>query len=334
MNQPASKAPPTWLIVFAFICIYLTWGTTYRAMQEGVRTERLPPALFGGVRIALAGLILLGVQWLRSQSIRLVRGEFWGLLVTGCLLFVGGNGLMTLSLRSVNSGESAVLAATTPLWMALFSLPLARGDRLNLLGWAGLILGVVGVGVLLAPRLREPAVFFQNLDPLYCLGSACAWAIGALCVRHLHLQTPRMTSASYQMIFGGICLSLLGWAWGEVDQLPERYSARAIFVFFYLLFVGSLCGFVAFNWLLAHVSAAKVGTYAYVNPLIAVLIGWFWDEPFTGWLAAGFFLVLAAVFLVRRGERPPRPRTAHQGETMELPTPLTVDGIAAAANKG
>ncbi len=308
MNRPAAEtAPPAWLVFFAFASIYLTWGTTYKAMAIGVRDEHLPPLLFGGTRVLCGGVVLWFIQLLRGESLRLTLRQTGWLVLVGAMLFVGGNGLITLGLRTVPSGTSAVIAASTPLWMAFFSLLLPHGDRLRALGWAGLALGMVGVFLLAQkPTGNEP---FRWLDVGFCFGSALAWGIGSLLVRHLYIPLPRMTSASYQMLFGGLAQIGAGLLLGESEQVPAQLSTAAVLTFLYLLCVGSLWGFLAFNWLLGHVSAAKVGTYSYVNPAIAILIGWYAGEAMTFPLLAGMTIILLAVFLVRQGEKRPLPKT-------------------------
>ena len=228
-----------------------------------------------------------------------------GLLFAAGFLFVGGNGLISAALQYVGSGETAVLAATATLWIALASMCFPGGDRLRPLGWAGLMAGLVGVVVLQLPAIREQGFSFaRNVGPWLVLGSAGCWGVGSVLLRQTPIRMPRLTSAGYQMAFGGLGMSLVGLTLGESP--PETVSVSTIGVFIYLLVFGSLIAFLAFHFLLEHVPATKVGTYAYVNPLVAVLLGAWWrGEPFTGALVGGMVLILLAVFLVRIGE-PPR----------------------------
>ncbi len=302
-NTPAKHParPTTWTIVFAFAIIYTSWGTTYLAIKRGVKDEHLPPALFGGARVGLAGLLLLGYLAARGQSLRLARREVATVAVTGCILFVGGNGLITAAEKTVPSGVAAVLAATTPLWIGLLTVLWPGGERLSGRGWLGLVVGLAGVLLLLGPKLGDPADFVRDVGPLLVLGSALSWACGSLVMRHHRLEGSHLTAAGYQMAIGGGCLTLLGLVSGEASRLPEQVTVGAVGSFVYLLVVGSLVGFVAYNWLLGHVSAAKVSTYAYVNPAVAVLIGWADGEEMTVWLAGGIAVILAGVALVRGG---------------------------------
>jgi drug/metabolite transporter (DMT)-like permease len=195
------------------------------------------------------------------------------------------------------------LAATTPLWVGVFELGLPRGDRLSWRGWLGLLLGLVGVLVLCVPQFEMSTSLTADKGIFFALGSAIFWAMGSLVGRHRRVTCSHLTSAAYQMILGGGCLTLVGVASGELGRLPEHITPKAFTAFAWLLVAGSLVGFVAFNWLLAHVSVAQVGTYAYVNPAIAVVIGLLDHEEATAWLFVAIAVILVGVALVRGGIR-------------------------------
>jgi drug/metabolite transporter (DMT)-like permease len=171
--------------------------------------------------------------------------------------------------------------------------------------------------VLLADRLREPVTFLGDGGLFLVLGSSCSWALGSLVLRHRGLACSHLAAAAWQMIIGGGSLALIGCGCGELRQLPKEITWGACVAFFYLLIVGSLIGFVAFNWLLGHVPAAKVGTYAYVNPVVAVFVGWWLaHERVHGGLVAGVVIILTGVALVRKGAEsvspdPPRRQGFH-----------------------
>jgi drug/metabolite transporter (DMT)-like permease len=305
--------PATWKLVLAFAVVYVSWGTTYFAIRAGVHAERLPPALFGGVRVGLAGWILLAFLALRGEPLRMPKGEVFWVILSGLLLFVGGNGLITFALDNVPSGVTAVLVAATPLWVALMEFAWPGGDRLSARGWLGLLIGLGGVSILLGPKLLADfrglgdfgtlGELFQHAGPLWVLGSSLFWALGSLLLRYRHREGSRLASAAYQMIVGGMATALLGVALGELHQLTsDQLTWGAGLSFFYLLIVGSLMGFVAFNWLLGQVSATMVGTYAYVNPLVAILVGWLLGgEEMTLSIVAGMVVILSGVALIRRG---------------------------------
>jgi drug/metabolite transporter (DMT)-like permease len=297
------------VVVLAFALLYLSWGTTFYAIRAGVHTYHLPPALFSGVRVGLAGWLLLAYLRLRGEPLRVPLRELFWIAVSGVLLFVFGNGLLTVAMDTVPSGAGAVLGATTPLWMALLEVLWPWGERLPLRGWLGLVIGLLGVLLLLAPDLASPADLLENAGPLLILASACAWALASVILRYRRRSGSHLTAAAYQMIVGGTGLALVGVALGETGRLtPGLFTAGAVASFTYLLVVGSLIGFVAFNWLLEHVSATLVGTYAYVNPLVAIVVGWLLGgEELTGLVLAGMVVILAGVALVRgAGVRPRR----------------------------
>jgi len=300
----SDPSPPSPLqIGIAFGILYIVWGTTYLAIQIGVLNENLPPLLFAGTRIGSAGLILLALQLARRQKLRMARADFAGIAVGALLLFVLGNGIISIALKTVASGESAVLAATTTLWVAAAAMVMPGGDRLRIVGWLGLLLGFVGVVVIKLPALREQGFSFaSNLGPWLVLCSAAAWGVGTVLLRKATINLPRLTSAGWQMALGGGLMFLLGLLRGETP--PETISAASIGAFLYLLVFGSLTAFVAFNWLLEHVPAPRVTTYAYVNPLVAVLLGtWLHDEDMAPTLILGMLVILAGLFLVRHGTR-------------------------------
>ncbi len=301
-------APPArWKIIVAFALVYISWGTTYLAIGKGV--EVFPPALFGGGRLMTAGLILLAFLALCGRSLRISWTQFWWTVLIGSLMFVGGNGLLTVGEMFVPSGVASVMVATTPLFIACLEMSWPHGERLTLAGWAGLLAGLVGVSLLLVPGLDNPEELFRGGGPLLLLGSSISWAVGSFIVRHRKLQVDHLLAAGLQMTIGGAVLVLIGLSIGEYRSIHvSNFNAQGVGAFFYLLVVGSLIGFVAFNWLLGHVSATGVGTYAYVNPVVAIVVGWLLNgEEITVWIVSGMLVILAGVALVRgigtRGKR-------------------------------
>jgi drug/metabolite transporter (DMT)-like permease len=327
-SQSSPRRPAAWALILAFALVYVSWGTTYLAIKRGVKDEHLPPALFGGVRVCLAGLILLSYLALRGENLRLSRRDLFGVTLGGVLLFVGGNNLLALAERTVPSGVAAIIAATTPLWIALLGMFWPGGDRLGGRGWLGLLIGLGGVVLLLWPTLHHPSDFLSDYGPLLMLASAASWSLGALFLRHWGLRAPHLATAAYQMAIGGACQALTGVAAGEIAELPAQITAGAVGAFVYLLIVGSLIGFVAFNWLLGHVSAARAGTYAYVNPIIALFVGCLVDgEELTFWALGGISVILTGVALVRGGGHPRVLAAADKNSRDELVEPEEVGTI-------
>jgi drug/metabolite transporter (DMT)-like permease len=301
LDTPATRRPSAWAVVLALALAYTSWGTTYFAIREGVK--EFPPALFGGARITLAGIVLWLYLACTGRPVRLPLRELFWTALAGCILFVGGNGLITVAEQTVQSGEASVLAATTPLWMVLLELLWPWGERLTLRGWLGLLLGLGGVLVVL-PLPHNPADLFRHPGPFLVLSSAFCWGLGSFLLRRRRRRLAPLTSATYQMILGGGALAVLGLLTGEAGHLgSEHFTAPAVCSFFYLLVVGSLVGFLAYTWLLHHVSAALAGTYAYVNPVVAVIVGAvLGGEMITLPIVGGMAVILAGVALVRREE--------------------------------
>lgn len=297
--------PAAWAVAVAFVVLYLSWGTTYMAIRIGVHDEKLPPCLFAGLRIGSAGALLLVYLLVRRQPVWLGGSELLWVALSGVLLFVIGNGGLTIAEDKVASGTAAVLGATTPLWIGLIETFWPGGDRLKLRGWFGLLAGLGGVVLLVRSQTVDQAGSTDLWALLLVPAASLAWAIGSLVVRHRRHGRIHLAAACYQMIIGGGALTLAGLAIGEGKQLAEHpVTAGGAAAFFYLLVVGSLVGFVAFNWLLSHVSAALVGTHAYVNPVVAILVGWLLaSEALTGSLVVGMVVILVGVALVRGGIR-------------------------------
>ncbi len=300
MPAVSRPRPQTWQVLLALSLVYASWGTTYLAIHEGVKT--LPPGLFGGVRVTCAGLVLLAYLLARRQFVLLPARDLFGTLVVGVLMFVFGNGLVSLAEKTVPSGMASVLVATTPLWMALLEMTSPHGERLTWRSWLGLLAGLIGVALLCADR-QEGNEGGTPLGYALVLGSASAWALGSFVSRRYRTGASPFVLATYQMILGGLSLTMVGLAMGEANQLqPESFTVNAVGAFFYLLVVGSLVGFVAFTWLLGHVSATLAGTYAYVNPVVALVAAVLLDHEAIGWpVVAGMGVILLGVALVRQG---------------------------------
>ena len=325
---PLSRRPAPWKLALALALVYVAWGTTYLAIRQGVRT--LPPGLFAGSRVALAGLAVVAFLGMSGGTVRLSGRDALLAWLSGALMFVGGNGLLTYAETTVPSGLAAVLAATTPLWLALLEAAWPRGERLAARGWLGLLLGLAGVALLGSDSLfPPPGAAVLGAGPLLVLGSAAAWAAGSFLHRHGRSRAPHLTAAAYQMLFGGGSMAVVGLAMGEGGRLtPACLTAGAIGAFFYLLVVGSLVGFVAYNWLLGHAPAALAGTYAYVNPVVALLVGWLLaDETPSAAVVGGVAVILLGVALVRLGGVRPQ-RGKGGGIESEDCIPPALGGVA------
>lgn len=309
---PHAPSPPAWQVGLALGLVYVCWSTTYLAIQEGVRT--LPPLLFGGTRVMLAGLVLLAWLALRGQLVGMAGRAVVGMWLAGSLMFLGGNGLITIGQQTVPSGLASVLVATTPLWLALLEWLLPGGERLPAVAWIGLLAGLVGVGFLAMARGLDSVG--SAVGMLLCLGSAFAWSVGSIVTRYWPSRCSLVQTAAMHLTLGGMTMVGLGLAVGEGGVMTaERLTPSAVFAFVWLLVVGSLMGFVAYVWLLGHVSSTLAGSYAYVNPALAILIGWaLGGEAITAGVVAGLAVILCGVGLVRSAQPATPPVETAQAE--------------------
>jgi drug/metabolite transporter (DMT)-like permease len=293
------------LTVVNLLVLYLVWGSTYLAIRIMVRT--VPPLFGAGVRFVIAGLVLLCWYALRTrQWPTLNRRELGGAAVTGLLIIGGGLGLLTIGEHTVPSGLSALVIASMPLWVVVFRLMFRERPRPSVL--LGLLVGFSGVAVLLVPAGLNGPIALTGL--LILLASAISEAAGSFCTPRLALPADPALTAGVQMLVAGPLLVVVGLAAGEHAD-PERWSGESIWALLYLIGPGSIVAFGSLIWLLTHTPVSVATTYAYVNPAIALILGWLLlYEQITIGVAVGGVLVIAAVVLVLYGERESEPEHA------------------------
>ncbi|MGH7563482.1 MAG: EamA family transporter [Gemmatimonadota bacterium] len=289
MPDRSSGSPAAVGFAYALVCV--VWGSTYLFIKLGV--EVLPPFLLGGVRFSIAGMILLAICLALGRRMP-DRGTFARVAGVSVLLLVIGNGLLNTSERHLSSGLAALLVVTFALWTTLFAM-LGRGaERLSQTGWLGLLIGVAGVAILVRPF---EAVESSWTGVIAVLVASFAWAVGTVYARRsLRGVDPFAASAIETAVAGPLMLG--------VHLVLERdaavsWNGQAWLAVLYLAGMGSLVGFTAYVYITAHMSSSKVGTYAYVNPVVAVLLGW-WilDEAVTWRFLAGGVTVLLGLLLV------------------------------------
>ena len=259
-TQPAARAPSATTVAIALATVYVVWGSTYLAIRYAL--AGFPPYLLGGFRFVIAGSVMLVFLRGRGEALP-TRPQWRNAAIMGLLLLGLGNGLVNFAEQSVSSGLAAVAVAAAPIWMSLFAR--LRGDHPSRLEWLGVAIGFVGVVWLNAGSSLRASPY--GLVAL--LVASLSWSFGSIWSRGRDLPSPFMTAAA-QMLAAGIAMTLAGFAMGERVQHP---SGVAIGAFFYLVVMGSLVGFTAYVWLLRHVRPALAGSYAYVNPAIAVMLG-------------------------------------------------------------
>jgi drug/metabolite transporter (DMT)-like permease len=285
----------------ALATIYVVWGSTFLAIAVAVRD--LPPFLSMALRHLVAGALLFAWVWYRRGGhLQLGRREWGAAFIFGGALFLVGHGGLAWAQQDVPSGVAALLVGTIPFWFAILAR-VAFGERLGRRALVGLVLGFAGVALLVDPSGGEGA---EPIGVLVIAFSAFAWAAGSLWSRRLPLPQDTLLSAAMGMLAGGALLAVVSGLGGELDD--GRFTVDALTAIGYMVVVGSLIGFSAYVWLLKVAPASTVSTYAYVNPVIAVILGWaFNDEVITGrTLLAGAAIVVGVALMVsRRVEKEP-----------------------------
>lgn len=285
-------------LVLAFAAVYVIWGSTYLAIRISIET--IPPFLMAGVRFVAAGAALYGIASLRGAASPTARQ--WGAAaIAGALLLLGGNGAVVWAEQWVPSGTVALLVATVPLWMVTLDWLVWRGQRPGPYVVLGLIAGFVGVFLLASgSEIGLSDGRMGVIGAIVVLLGALSWAVGSLYTRTATLPASTYRSIAMQMLTGGVFLSLLSLAFGEPATFdPSQVSVRSAAALVYLIVFGALIGFSAYIWLLSNSTAARVSTYAYVNPVVALFLGW-WivDEPLTPRTLLASAIVVGSVALV------------------------------------
>ncbi len=278
--------------------VYVIWGSTYLAIR--IMVETVPPLLGAGLRFGLAGAVMLLALAARGRRVRVTRPELVGAGLVGVALCFGGNGLVTVAERDVPSGLAALIIASIPLFIVVYRL--LAGDRPAGATLAGVLVGFAGVGVLLLPGGRPEDV---PLGPtLLILLAASLWALGSFGAQRLAMPRDPLVSTGWQMLIGGGAMLVCAVPAGELSSLDvARFSADSVAAFAYLVVAGSLIAFTAYAWLLQRAPISQVATYAYVNPVVAVVLGALVLDEVIGWpMLAGTALVLPAVAVIVRRE--------------------------------
>lgn len=301
--MPAASRPPTWKTLLAFAIIYLVWGSTFLAIRIGV--EEVPPFLLAALRFLAAGIVLY--VWMLVHGERSPSGRQWSsILIIALLIFVLDYGLVFWAEQRVPSGLTAVMLATIPAFMALSEIVFLRTQRLTLRLALALFIGLAGVAVLMSRSLNLGGAPIDTAGAIALIVGSISWSVASALSRKLPLPESKVMSSGAQMLAGGILLALTSVALGELPRFhPTTVSGAAWLSLLYLIVAGSIIAFTAYVWLIHHHSPTKVGTYAYVNPVLAVLLGYFFAGESLGLRTVlGTLFVLISVVVITTTPRP------------------------------
>jgi drug/metabolite transporter (DMT)-like permease len=295
-----------WYGLFNLLIVYIVWGSTYLAIRIGVREgSGFPPLYLAGTRVLVAGFILLGLALLKKQRIRLTKREFILLVTSGVMLWLGGNGMVVFAEQHVDSGIAALIIGSTPLGVALMEFVIDRRPPTALM-IISMLIGFAGVGLLSAPAFRS-GVSSNITSVIMILIGSLLWGGGSLLQSRKPVRVPPEVSSAYQHLAGAAALLMAAFIIGEPIPHPIH---EALLAWGYLVIFGSVLAFTAFVRALQLLPTNLVMTYAYVNPVIAVVLGWLiLNEQITGWTIGGMALILigvAGVFRARYKMKAPK----------------------------
>ena len=289
--------PATWKILLAFSIIYFVWGSTFLAIRVGVR--EVPPLILAAIRFSIAGLALYAWISARGEAQPTAR-EWRSASLLGLIIFVFDYGLLFWSEQRVPSGVAAVMLATIPVFMALSEIIILRTQRLTIRLVVALLIGIFGVAILMAHSLKLGGAPVDKIGALALIFASISWSIASILSRKIPLPQSKLMSSAAQMLTGGVLLTILAASLGDFHSFHPAAVSRAVwFSLLYLIVAGSIIGFTAYVWLLHHESPTKVGTYAYVNPIVAVLVGYFLGgEELTTRTILGSLCILVSVIVI------------------------------------
>lgn len=292
----SEKSKRTIAIVIALLSVYIIWGSTYLGIKIAIET--FPPLLMAGIRFILAGALLYGfVAYKERKHPTLI--EWRDTTIIGTLLLLGGNGFVVIAEQHIPSSIAAIIISTVPLWMIVIGWMMKIQTKPNKSTLIGTVLGFVGVAILMYPSHQEN-LHFDTGGLLFTLLAAILWSLGSIYSQKAILPSSTMLSTAMQMLTGGAVLVIVGTLTGEWNHLnPAAFSSRSLMALLYLIFVGSLLGFSAYVWLLKNVSPYLASTYAFVNPIVALFLGYFFaDEVMSIKSLFATVLIISAVIMI------------------------------------
>ncbi|HEY1656933.1 MAG TPA: EamA family transporter [Candidatus Sulfotelmatobacter sp.] len=295
--MPKTLTPSRFAVILAFGLVYLLWGSTYLAIDIAVQS--IPPALMCGVRFLIAGVVMLAVCALTGRTIWYSPRQLALAAIVGILLLMGGNLTLSWAELSVPTGLAALIISVTPLWFLVLDSLLLGHHRISGRGKLGLALGIVGLFVLFWPELHSTNVLGRRefWSALSLLGGSFSWALGSVLSKRWQSGMDGFSATGWQVTAAGIANLLFALVAGDLSHVT--WTTRSVGAVLYLIVCGSWIGYTAYIWLLAHVPTSKVSTYAYVNPVVAVFLGWFiLNEKVDRFILLGSAIVVLSVILV------------------------------------
>ena len=292
----SAQRPSQWMVILAFALVYLFWGSTYLAIDIAVQT--IPPALMCALRFSVAGLVMLAVCAATGRRILYSPRQLALAAVVGLLLLMGGNLTLSYAELAVSSGLSALIIAITPLWFLVLDSLLLGDHHISRRGKAGLLLGILGLFVLVWPELAAGSMGRRELwASVSLIGGSFSWALGSVLARRWQSGMDVFSSTGWQVLAAGAGNFVFALLNGDLNHVT--WGSRSLAAVAYLVVCGSWIGYTAYIWLLEHVPTSKVSTYAYVNPVVAVFLGWLiLHERVDRFILAGSAIVVLSVILV------------------------------------
>ena len=278
----------------AYLAVCIIWGSTYLAIRIGV--GEFPPTLFAGIRFLIAGTLMLAFSVYKGLKLPANFSEVMKISIVGLFLLLGGNGCVVWAETRIHSGTASLLVATVPLFMALIELTLPNRPKLNLKGWIGLLIGFGGVALLVFSNSTNASA--DVIGVVLLLIGAFSWAIGSVYSKSFKASSSIIPNIAIQMLAGGLGLFIVGTSFGELSKI--HVTSKGMGAMLYLIFFGSIVGYSCYVYILEKWPAAKAGTYAYVNPLVAVLLGaLILNEPISIGVIMSTVVILGGVILVQ-----------------------------------
>lgn len=284
-------------LILAFAAVYIIWGSTYLGIRIAI--ESIPPFLMAGTRFVIAGSILYIIARIKSNE-KLTLIHWRSGLIIGGLLLLGGNGGVVWAEQFVPSGLTALLVSTVPIWIIIMNWMLPNGEKITLKTVIGVFLGFIGLFLLVNPHDLTKSGGVDLIGAGVLLFATFTWAIGSIYSNHAVLPKSKIMTVAIEMISGGILLLIFSFITGDVSKFSiEEVSTRSVLSLIYLIIFGSIIAFTAYMWLLGAAGPSKATTYAYVNPVVALLLGWFFvDEIITMEIVIAMVIILTAVALI------------------------------------